>query len=104
MKKSVIYPPYKEAVVGEIVEFRCPSDETVEWRFNGGELPSNAFAEIHDYETFVLEILYVQHENEGNYSCIGKLGQNYYTSDGVLHVKGKALYHSEIQRIKPIET
>lgn len=68
--------------------FKCQSEEVVEWKFDDGDLPSNAFPEIENTGLYVLEILNVQHENSGNYSCLGTLQHEYFESTGQLKVKG----------------
>ena len=81
------------------MQFLCISDEIVTWSFNGGRLPSNAFDEIMSTITYVLEIINVDYDNNGAYSCSGRSNHTYFISEGKLEVTGMKNYYDFINVI-----
>jgi len=89
---SKVYPRVSVLRLGCDAKITCTSDEEVQWFFNGGPLPRNAFpCQNCTLGLFYIVIKSIQKANEGIYTCEGTdydLGYDFY-SVGKLHIKGK---------------
>ncbi len=75
--------------VGETVQFKCHLPYQAEWKFEGKPLPAE-LASFHNNTNF-LEIVDLNKNNSGVYSCFGTDGESYFESEGELIVVGKYL-------------
>ena len=64
-----VTPHYQAATIGDTVIFKCQSDTKVAWKFDKGQLPSNARVHRRDRIRSVLKIQNVQTDNMGMYTC-----------------------------------
>ncbi len=89
MNTGTIYPKIQHIKIGHNAEFFCESNNPVQWKFNGGNLPSNAVASKSTFgsKTYSLRIYNATPNNTGTYNCHGEY--QYYSifiANSSLHV------------------
>lgn len=91
--KKISLNPYHQSVsTGETVYFSCHLDANVEWTFNGGPLPLHVVQGKLDNQDYYIEIIHANKQDEGQYKCSGRLGEDYIWAIGTLKIESKGKY------------
>ncbi len=81
-------PPVQKAFVGSTIVFICSSVSEPTCKLNDGTLPNNSIISAFDTKTYFLEIISIDFNNSGLYTCQGALDYIETYSTGTLEVYG----------------
>ncbi len=82
-------PKIQGAQLGESKIFTCISDEIVYWKFKGPLLNNMVSYRIGTSSVYKLKIVNVSMDNQGLYSCYGKLNGLSFVNQGYIAISSK---------------